>query len=73
MVCFVATVKSIGMPAEFVRLWLSAWLTSWCVAFPAAYFFAPVVRRIVDRLTREDITDARDLTGGRENPTGNRV
>ena len=32
--------------------WMSAWLPSWAVAFPTVLIAAPIVRRIVARVTR---------------------
>lgn len=73
MVCFVATLKSIGMPAEFLWLWMSNWLASWCVAFPAALICAPFVRRVVARITYDDRDAAARALSPAEHATGNRV
>ena len=31
--------------------WLKSWLTSWAAILPVVLFAAPLIRRIVDRLT----------------------
>ncbi len=51
LVSGVATAKALGVPPDFMALWLRAWAFSWAVAFPAAFLAGPVVRRIVARLT----------------------
>lgn len=54
LVSGVATFRSIGLPPDFLARWLvEAWLPSWAVAFPAAWFFAPVVRRLVESVVRD--------------------
>ncbi|MEM6441195.1 MAG: DUF2798 domain-containing protein [Pseudomonadota bacterium] len=54
LVSGVATYRAIGLPPGFWERWLvEAWLPSWAVAFPAAWLFAPLVRRMVEALVRE--------------------
>lgn len=54
LVSGVATLRAVGVPDDFLRVWLlDAWLPSWAVAFPAAWLFAPIVRRFVEGLVRE--------------------
>lgn len=48
----VATARAIGVPPDFGALWVAAWLPSWSVAFPTVLVVAPLVRRVVGRLTR---------------------
>lgn len=48
----VATLRAVGLPADFFFLWMSAWVSSWMIAFPAVLLIAPRVRRFVDRNTR---------------------
>jgi hypothetical protein len=47
IVSFVATLKSIGMPPDFLGIWLGAWQVSWLIAFPTLLIVLPFVRRIV--------------------------
>jgi len=53
----VATLRAAGLDggpgSGFAGLWLQAWLLSWAVTFPVLLVAAPVVRRLVARLTRE--------------------
>jgi hypothetical protein len=37
--------------ASFVVAWLKSWLTSWAAILPVVLLAAPVIRRIVDKLT----------------------
>ncbi|MEO0681412.1 MAG: DUF2798 domain-containing protein [Pseudomonadota bacterium] len=54
MVSGVATLRAAGLSEDFMTVWLrDAWLPSWAVAFPAAWVFAPRVRRFVESLVRE--------------------
>ena len=46
-----ATWRALGLPPDFVSIWLGAWIGAWAIAFPAATLVAPVARRIVARLT----------------------
>jgi hypothetical protein len=54
LVSGIATFRAVGLPFDFVALWLTAWLSSWAVAFPAVLLVAPLARRLVARLTRPD-------------------
>ena len=48
----ISSARALGVTAEALSAWLpSAWLFSWAVAFPAVLVAAPMVRRIVTRLT----------------------
>ncbi|MGF1476195.1 MAG: DUF2798 domain-containing protein [Geminicoccaceae bacterium] len=51
VVAGVSTFRAVGLPPDFTALWMSAWLTSWVIAFPTVLVVAPVVRRMVGRLT----------------------
>lgn len=54
LVSGVATFRALGASEDFAVLWLrDGWLPSWAVAFPAAWVFAPMVRRFVEGLVRE--------------------
>jgi len=47
----VATYRNVGLPPDFPVRWLTAYLNGWVVAFPTLLVVAPVVRRLVARLT----------------------
>jgi hypothetical protein len=54
MVCVVSAfvlLVSQGVHAEFVGYWVRSCLTTWPVAFPTVAVVAPLVRRVVGRLT----------------------
>lgn len=36
---------------EFMRAWASTWPPAWCVTLPVVLLAAPVIKRIVNRLT----------------------
>lgn len=40
----VATLRAIGMPEQFLHIWLTAWPISWLIAFPAVTLVAPIAR-----------------------------
>ncbi|HEY1778927.1 MAG TPA: DUF2798 domain-containing protein [Roseiarcus sp.] len=40
----------------FTATWLKSWLTSWAAILPVVLLAAPVIRRIVDRLTAATTT-----------------
>lgn len=46
------TFRSIGLVDGFLYTWITAWLGSWAVAFPVVLFVAPLVRRIVAKVTQ---------------------
>jgi hypothetical protein len=46
-----STLRTLGMVDGVVGLWAMNWLASWAVAFPIVLFIAPLVRRIVARVT----------------------
>lgn len=48
----IATFRAIGALPEFPAAWGASWLFSWAVAFPTVLVVAPLVRRLVARLTR---------------------
>jgi len=48
----IATFRAMGAIDGFFGLWMSAWMLSCAVAFPTVLVVAPVVRRLVARLTR---------------------
>lgn len=46
-----STFRAAGWTPEAWMLWLGNWVTSWAIAFPIVVVVAPLVRRIVARLT----------------------
>ena len=50
----VATLNAAGLDDGFAALWLAAWYKSWIVAFPTILVVAPLARRLVARLTRDE-------------------
>ncbi|ORE95535.1 DUF2798 domain-containing protein [Acuticoccus yangtzensis] len=48
----VAMLRAVGLEPNFVSVWMEAWMSAWLVAFPGVLVVAPVVRRIVARVTR---------------------
>lgn len=54
LVSGVATARVEGFTPALPGLWLAAWLTSWALAFPAVLIIAPLARRAVAALARED-------------------
>ena len=54
MVCIVSAVVLVvsrGIGDGFLVQWARSVLTTWPIAFPAVTLLAPVVRRVVDRVT----------------------
>ena len=54
MVCIVSAfvlITSQGLSAELPARWVRSCLTTWPVAFPTVAIVAPVVRRVVGRVT----------------------
>ncbi|MCV2403401.1 DUF2798 domain-containing protein [Marinomonas sp. C2222] len=54
MVCvvsaFVLTISQ-GIQPDFTSVWLKSCLTTWPVAFPTVLVVAPLVRKLVERIT----------------------
>ncbi|MGB1045140.1 MAG: DUF2798 domain-containing protein [Candidatus Puniceispirillaceae bacterium] len=50
----VATLNAAGLDDVFAALWLAVWYKSWIVAFPTILVVAPLTRRLVARLTRDE-------------------
>jgi hypothetical protein len=50
IVSFIATLKTAGLHAGLMTLWLGAWSLSWLIAFPTLLLVLPVVRWIVTML-----------------------
>jgi uncharacterized membrane protein YhdT len=51
IVSAVATVRNVGWKAASVAKWFNAFSASWPITFPTVLIVAPIVRRIVTRLT----------------------
>ncbi|MEZ5818679.1 MAG: DUF2798 domain-containing protein [Hyphomicrobiaceae bacterium] len=54
----VATLRTVGLPIDFLAQWLRAWTSSWPVAFAAVLVVAPAVRRLVAMLVESPATAA---------------
>ncbi|MGI9366924.1 MAG: DUF2798 domain-containing protein [Rhizobiaceae bacterium] len=53
LVSGISTWRAAGQVDGFLGLWMSSWLPSWCVAFPVIFGLAPVVRRLVGKITKD--------------------
>lgn len=51
IVSAIATLRAVGLPPDFVALWMSSWVFAWAVAFPTVLVIAPITRKLVARLT----------------------
>lgn len=49
----VVTFKALGLPPDFIGLWLNSWVFAWLVAFPSALVAGPLARKIVARVTSQ--------------------
>lgn len=59
----VSTLRALGFADALLSSWLSAWLMSWAIAFPAVLVVAPIVRKIVARLTEPPASAASGRSG----------
>ena len=50
LVSLISTVRSVGLPPHFLKIWLGAWALSWCVAFPLLLVVLPLARTLTDWL-----------------------
>ena len=50
----VATYRVLGLSVAMMERWMTSWMIAWAVASPTMYFAMPLVRRVVDRIIRED-------------------
>lgn len=46
-----STLRLVGWHAALLPAWGTAWLTGWAIAFPVVLASAPLVQRLVRRLT----------------------
>ncbi len=54
LVSGIATWRALGLPPDFVALWMAAWINAWIVAFPAVLVVAPITRRLVAKLVKSN-------------------
>jgi hypothetical protein len=52
LVSGIATWRALGLPPDFLALWMAAWINAWIVAFPAVLVVAPITRRLVAKLVK---------------------
>ncbi|MEM1317149.1 MAG: DUF2798 domain-containing protein [Pseudomonadota bacterium] len=45
---------ALALRAVDMGAWISAWLSSWLIAFPAVLIVAPLVRRILQGLVKQN-------------------
>jgi integral membrane sensor domain MASE1 len=58
LTCFIAAaIASLSFVAQgsFVDHWMKAWVVAWVTMLPVVLLAAPVIRRIADRLTGDDL------------------
>ena len=48
----IATLKALGLVDGLFGAWMASWAFSWAIAFPTILVVAPLVRRLVARLTK---------------------
>ena len=54
LVSGLSTWRATASSEGFFGLWMSSWIPSWCIAFPVIFGMAPIVRKIVAAVTRQD-------------------
>lgn len=52
MVSAIATLRVLGLNADFPLNWVSSWMPSWGIAFPTVLVIAPLTRKLVSKLIR---------------------
>ena len=50
LVSLIATIRSVGLTPELLRLWPGSWALSWLVAFPVTLLVLPLVKRMTAAL-----------------------
>lgn len=50
----ISLILTVGVTAELPGLWARAYVSSWIVAFPGVLVIAPVVRRILRHIVRQE-------------------
>jgi hypothetical protein len=53
LVSFIATLRTVGLTMDLLRLWPGSWLLSWVVAFPVTLLVLPLVRRMTAALVEQ--------------------
>jgi hypothetical protein len=54
LVSGIATYNAVGLVDGFFHFWMIAWLKSWLAAFPAILVIAPLTRKLVGKLTKNN-------------------
>lgn len=54
LVSGISTWRATGFGDHFIGVWVGAWLTAWLIAFPVVLVVAPLTRRLVALLVREE-------------------
>lgn len=49
----IATFRALGLNETFFVDWIQSWISSWLVAFPTVLVVAPLVRKMVARITQD--------------------
>ena len=47
----ISSVSAIGVNNELYFLWMTSWLRSWMIAFPVILLVAPIIRKLVTKIT----------------------
>jgi hypothetical protein len=48
----IATFRNVGLTEDFASKWIAAYLNGWVISFPTVLMVAPLVRKLVARLTK---------------------
>jgi hypothetical protein len=47
----ISTIRAIGLPPDFLHIWMKAWGISWLIAFPCLMVILPLARRLAVAIT----------------------
>lgn len=50
VVSLISTLRNVGVPPHFFRLWFGAWALSWIVAFPLLLVVLPLAKTVTNWL-----------------------
>lgn len=50
----ISTLRVLGFAEGLFQGWMMAWVYGWAIAFPTVLVVAPITRRLVARLVREE-------------------